>query len=110
MDSATYVGITGIGSALPDKVITNDDLSKIVDTSDEWIRTRTGIRERRIVEDDIATSDLCTEAAIKALEDAKVDPKDIDLIIVATVTPDMAFPSTACIVQKKFRSYKCCSF
>ncbi|NLV77681.1 MAG: ketoacyl-ACP synthase III [Tissierellia bacterium] len=110
MDSATYVGITGIGSALPDKVITNDDLSKMVDTSDEWIRTRTGIRERRIVEDDMATSDLCTEAAIKALEDAKVDPKDIDLIIVATVTPDMAFPSTACIVQKNLGATNAAAF
>lgn len=110
MDSVTYVGITGIGSALPDKVITNDDLSKMVDTSDEWIRTRTGIRERRIVEDDIATSDLCTEAAIKALEDAKVDPKDIDLIIVATVTPDMAFPSTACIVQKNLGATNAAAF
>lgn len=110
MNYATYVGITGIGSAIPDKVITNDDLSKIVDTSDEWIRTRTGIRERRIVEDDIATSDLCTEAAIKALEDAKVDPKDIDLIIVATVTPDMAFPSTACIVQKNLGATNAAAF
>ncbi len=110
MDSVTYIGITGIGSALPDKVITNDDLSKMVDTSDEWIRTRTGIRERRIVEDDIATSDLCTEAAIKALEDAKVDPKDIDLIIVATVTPDMAFPSTACIVQKNLGATNAAAF
>ncbi len=110
MDYATYVGITGIGSAIPDKVITNDDLSKIVDTSDEWIRTRTGIRERRIVEDDMATSDLCTEAAIKALEDAKVDPKDIDLIIVATVTPDMAFPSTACIVQKNLGATNAAAF
>ncbi len=110
MDYATYVGITGIGSAVPDKVITNDDLSKIVDTSDEWIRTRTGIRERRIVEDDMATSDLCTEAAIKALKDAKVDPKDIDLIIVATVTPDMAFPSTACIVQKNLGATNAAAF
>jgi len=110
LDSVTYIGITGIGSALPDKVITNDDLSKMVDTSDEWIRTRTGIRERRIVEDDIATSDLCTEAAIKALEDAKVDPKDIDLIIVATVTPDMAFPSTACIVQKNLGATNAAAF
>jgi len=110
LNYATYVGITGIGSAVPDKVITNDDLSKIVDTSDEWIRTRTGIRERRIVEDDIATSDLCTEAAEKALKDAKVDPKDIDLIIVATVTPDMAFPSTACIVQKNLGAINAAAF
>ena len=110
MDSATYVGITGIGSAVPDKVITNDDLSKIVETSDEWIRVRSGIEERRIVEEDIATSDLCTEAAKKALEDGKVDPKYIDLIIVATVTPDMAFPSTVCIVQKNIGAIDAAAF
>ena len=94
MNSTISVGISGIGSAVPDKVITNDDLSKMVETSDEWIRTRTGIKERRVVEEDVATSDLCTEAALKALKDGNVAPKDIDLIIVATVTPDMAFPST----------------
>lgn len=104
------VGISGIGSAVPEKVITNDDLSKMVDTSDEWIRTRSGIRERRVVEEDVATSDLCTEAAIKALKDGNVHPKDIDLIIVATVTSDMAFPSTACIVQKNIGADNAAAF
>ncbi|WP_276505146.1 beta-ketoacyl-ACP synthase III [Anaerosalibacter massiliensis] len=94
------VGISGVGSCVPEKSLTNDDLSKIVDTSDEWIRTRTGIRERRIADENMATSDLCTEAVKKAIKDANVSPKDVDLIVVATVTPDMAFPSTACIVQK----------
>ena len=94
------VGIVGIGSCVPDKIVTNDDLSKLMDTSDEWIRTRSGIRERRIAKEDVATSDLCTEAAKAAIKDADIDSKDIDLIIIATVTPDMAFPSTACIVQK----------
>ena len=110
MESTVSVGITGIGSAVPDKVITNDDLSKMVDTSDEWIRTRTGIRERRVVDENTATSDLCTEAAKIALKDANVDAKDIDLIIVATVTSDMAFPSTACIVQKNIGAINAAAF
>lgn len=94
------VGVFGVGSCVPNKSLTNDDLSKIVDTSDEWIRTRTGICERRIADKNIATSDLCTDAVKKAIKDANISTKDIDLIVVATVTPDMAFPSTACIVQK----------
>jgi 3-oxoacyl-[acyl-carrier-protein] synthase-3 len=110
LNSTISVGISGIGSAVPDKVITNDDLSKMVETSDEWIRTRTGIKERRVVEEDVATSDLCTEAALKALKDGNVAPKDIDLIIVATVTPDMAFPSTACIVQKNIGADNAAAF
>lgn len=93
------VGITGMGSHLPERVLTNYDLESIVDTSDEWIRTRTGISERRISDADTATSDLATAAALKAMEDAGVTADDIDAIIVATATPDMAFPSTACIVQ-----------
>ncbi len=110
MKSTISVGITGMGSSIPDKVVTNDDLSKIVDTSDEWIRTRSGIRERRIVDENTATSDLCTEAAKKALIDANVNAKDIDLIIVATVTADMAFPSTACIVQKNIEATNAAAF
>lgn len=110
MESTVFVGISGIGSSIPDKVITNDDLSKMVDTSDEWIRTRTGIRERRVVDENTATSDLCTEAAELALKDANVDAKDIDLIIVATVTSDMAFPSTACIVQKNIGATNAAAF
>lgn len=95
------VGILGTGSYLPEKVLTNEALAKTVDTSDEWIRTRTGIRERRIAEDNVATSDLAVQAAKKALDDAKLEPNDIPLIIVATATPDYQFPATACIVQHK---------
>ncbi|AOY77351.1 beta-ketoacyl-ACP synthase III [Clostridium formicaceticum] len=94
------VGITGIGSYLPDKIFTNSDIEKMVETSDEWIVTRTGIKQRRVVDEKTAASDLATKAAEKAIEDAGMDAKEIDLIIVATATPDMAFPSTACIVQK----------
>lgn len=93
--------IIGTGSYMPAKVLTNDDLSKIVDTSDEWITTRTGIKERRIAADNEATSDLASEAARRAMAAAKVTAEEIQLIIVATVTPDMFFPSTACFVQKK---------
>ncbi len=95
------VGISGVGIYLPTKIITNFDLEKMVDTSDEWIRTRTGIQERRIAEDGIATSDLATIAAQDALKDAGAEAEDIDLIVVATATPDMAFPATACIVQDR---------
>ncbi|MGM0381506.1 MAG: beta-ketoacyl-ACP synthase III [bacterium] len=93
--------ITGTGSYVPEKVLTNKDLEKKVDTSDEWIRTRSGIEERRIAADDQAASDLGAKAARKALEDAEITPDAIDLIIVATCTPDMAFPSTACRLQEK---------
>jgi len=99
--SVRNVGIIGIGSYTPPKVVTNSDLEKMVDTSDEWIVTRTGIKERRIAESDVATSDLSFEAAKMALASANLSPKDIDLIIVATVTPDMLFPATACILQDK---------
>lgn len=93
--------IIGTGSYMPEKVLTNDDLSKIVDTNDEWITSRTGIKERRIAADDQATSDLAAEAARRAMASAGVAPEEIQLIIIATVTPDMFFPSTACFVQKK---------
>ena len=95
-----FVGISGIGSYVPDNVITNEDLSKIVDTSNEWIIERTGIQERRIVDEKTATSDIASVAAERALKDARLKPEDIDLIIVATATPDHSFPSTACIVQR----------
>lgn len=94
------VGITGIGKYLPEGILTNDDLANMVDTSNEWIIERTGISERRIAKANIATSDLGTEAARAALKDANINPEDIDLIIVATTTPDHVFPSTACIIQK----------
>src|SRR6185437_9099671 len=95
------VSIIGTGSYVPDKILTNEDLSRIVDTSDEWITTRTGIKERRIAAKDEQTSDMAAKAALKALEQAEVSPKDVDLILVATATPDMLFPATACFVQKK---------
>jgi 3-oxoacyl-[acyl-carrier-protein] synthase-3 len=93
-------GFLGIGSYLPDKILTNADLEKMVDTSDEWIITRTGIRERRMADGSTATSDLAVHAARRALAGAKLEPKDLELIIVATITPDMLFPSTACLVQE----------
>ena len=92
------ISITGIGCCVPERVVTNDELSQLVDTSDEWIVERTGIRERRIAAPDEALSDLCLPAARQALEQAGADASAIDLIIVATVTPDMAFPSTAAIL------------
>lgn len=93
--------IIATGSYVPESVITNHDLEKVVETSDEWIMERTGIRERRIADASQAASDLACEAAQKALKHAQLKPKDIDLVIVATCTPDMPFPSTACIVQDK---------
>ena len=94
-------GIIGWGFYVPDKVLTNSDLEKIVDTSDEWITTRTGIKERRIAPVDMAVSDMALEASKKALEKANLESSDIDLIITATITPDMFFPSTSCFVQAK---------
>ena len=93
--------IIGTGSYLPPKVLTNADLEKLVDTSDEWILTRTGIVERRIAPEEEATSDLALRAAQAALEAAGLDPADLDMILVATITPDMPFPSTACILQDR---------
>ncbi len=95
------VVIAGVGSYAPERILTNADLSKIVDTSDEWIRTRSGIRERRIAADNEACSDLAVKAAAAALADAKMNASDIDLLIIATASPDMPLPSTACIVQHK---------
>ena len=91
----------GTGSYLPERILTNQDMEKIVDTSDEWILTRTGIKERRIAAAEQATSDMALEAAKKALQNAGLKPTDLDLIIVATITPDMPTPSTACWVQGK---------
>src|SRR5699024_1107769 len=95
------IGVIGTGHYLPTKVLTNKDLEQMVDTSDEWIRTRTGIEERRIAEDDIDTSDMAFYAAKQALEEAKLSAHEIDLILVATVTPDTAFPSVAAIIQDR---------
>ncbi len=110
MNSVYSVGIAGIGSYVPPKVITNEDLSKLVDTSNEWIIERTGIRERRVVDNNTSTSDIATIAAKRALEDGNISPEEIDLILVATVTPDMAFPSTACIVQKNIGAVNAAAF
>src|SRR6202171_4267954 len=87
------VSIGGTGSYVPEKILTNADLSRMVDTSDEWITTRTGIKERRVAAKDEHTSDLAAKAALKAIEQAKISPKEIDLVIVATATPDMLFPA-----------------
>lgn len=93
--------VTGVGAFLPETVVTNDDLARIVDTSDEWIQTRSGIRRRHRADEDQAVSDLAVEAARKALEAAGRTPADVDLIIVATTTADLTFPATAAIVQRK---------
>src|SRR5713101_8314822 len=95
------VSIIGTGSYVPEKILSNEDLSRMVDTSDEWITTRTGIKQRRIAAKDENTSDMATRAALNAIEQAKISPKEINLILVATATPDMLFPATACFVQKK---------
>ncbi len=103
-------GITGLGYYVPEKVLTNHDLEKMVDTSDEWIRTRTGITERRIAPKGSGTSDLGAKAAIMALRDAKIKPEAIDLLIVATSTPDMPLPSCACLLQEKIGAKNAVAF
>lgn len=100
------VGIVGIGRYVPENVVTNQDLEKRMDTSDEWIRTRTGIRERRIAGDDINTSHMAYFAAQKAIEDAGIQPEDIDLILTATVTPDQPFPTVSCMIQEQIGAKK----
>jgi len=102
--------IIGTGSYVPQKVLTNSDLEKMVETSDEWIMDRTGIKERRISADNEATSDLALIAAKKALESARLDPKELELIIVGTSSPDMLFPSTACIIQDKIGAVNAAAF
>lgn len=102
--------ITGVGSYLPARVLTNADLEQMVDTTDEWITTRTGITERRLAAPDEATSDLAAAAARRALEMAGVTADQLDLIIVATITPDMLFPSTACLVQRKLGARRAAAF
>ena len=95
------VGILGTGSYAPEKILTNDDLAKMVDTNDEWISTRTGIKERRIASDDEATSDFAYKAALNAIDNAGIDKNEIELVIVATMTADHFTPSTAALVQDK---------
>ena len=110
LSDARNVYVAGTGSYLPSRVLTNADLEHMVDTSDEWIRTRTGIRERRLAADGEATSDMASEAARCALDNASLSAEDIDLLLVATITPDMVFPSTACFVQAKIgaKNAFCC--
>ncbi len=104
------VGIIGTGSCAPPRVLTNFDLERMVDTSDEWIRTRTGIEERRIADADVATSDLALGSARSALESAGITGADVDLMIVATVTPDMFFPCTASLLQQALGAHRATAF
>ena len=104
------VGISGLGFYVPEKILTNFDLEKMVETSDEWIRTRTGISERRIAEKGTGVSDLAAKAAVKALKNAGIGPLDLDLIIMATSTPDMPLPSSACLLQDKIGAKNAAAF
>ena len=102
--------ITGVGSYVPERVLTNADLESIVDTTDEWITTRTGIKQRRMAADDEFTSTMAAAASRKALAQAELDPAELDLIIVATITPDKPFPATACLVQQELGAAKAAAF
>lgn len=106
----SYARIAGTGSFLPEKILTNKDIEKIVDTTDEWIRERTGIEERHIAADDEFTVDLAEKAARNAMQAAGKTAADIDLIIVATTTPDRVFPSTACLLQQRLDIHGCAAF
>jgi 3-oxoacyl-[acyl-carrier-protein] synthase III len=105
-----HAGIIATGSYVPDKILDNAYFEKTVDTNNEWIISRTGIEERRVADENTATSDLATKAALKAMEKSGTKPEEIDLIIVATVTPDFSFPSTACIVQKNLGAVNAAAF
>ncbi|MCK5634661.1 MAG: beta-ketoacyl-ACP synthase 3, partial [Anaerolineales bacterium] len=105
-----FAHVTGWGMAAPDRVLTNDDLAKMVDTSDDWVFSRTGISERRIAEPEESTATLAIDAALRALESTDINAKDIDLIIVATSSPEYIFPSTACIVQDKIGATRAGAF
>ena len=108
--STTYARIAGTGSYLPEKVLTNADLAKFVDTSDEWIVSRTGIRERHVAAEGETTGDLAYHAAVRALEAAGVDASELDLIVLGTTTPDLIFPSTACLLQHRLGANGCPAF
>src|SRR5690242_7340449 len=105
-----YSRLVATGSALPERIVTNADLEKIVDTSDEWIRTRTGIRQRHIAADGETTGDLSFRAAQNALEAAGVKASELDLIVLGTTTPDLIFPSTACLLQHRLGANGCTAF
>lgn len=110
MNNKIGVKILSTGSYVPEKVLTNFDLEKMVDTSDEWISTRTGIKERRILDKNQTTSDLAYNAAVRAIEKAKISVDDLDLILVATVSPDAPLPSTSCYLQKKLKAFNAVAF
>lgn len=110
MSKRIYSRIAGTGSYLPEKVLTNADLEKMVETSDEWIQTRTGIRERHIAAEGETTSDLGYQAALRALDAAGIDASQLDMIVVGTTTPDLIFPSTACLIQAKLGASGCPAF
>ncbi len=110
MTKRIYSRIAGTGSYLPEKVLTNADLAQMVDTSDEWIQSRTGIRERHIAAESETTSDLGYQAALRALEAAGIDASQLDMIVVGTTTPDLIFPSTACLIQAKLGASGCPAF
>ena len=107
---AVFSRIAGTGSALPEKVLTNQDLEQFVDTTDEWIATRTGIRQRHVVAEGETTGDLAYHAAVRALEAAGVQASELDLIVLGTTTPDLIFPSTACLVQHRLGANGCPAF
>lgn len=106
----TYSRIVGTGRYLPERIMTNADLEKIVDTTDEWIRTRTGVERRHVCAEDETTSDMCIEAAKVAMDDAGVKPEDIDMVIAGTTTPDLIFPNIATIIQHKLGIPACTAF
>ncbi|MGH8154841.1 MAG: beta-ketoacyl-ACP synthase III [Rhodanobacteraceae bacterium] len=106
----TYARILATGSALPERIVTNADLARIVDTSDEWIRTRTGIRERRVAADGETTGDLAYRAACQALADAGVKASELDMLVLGTTTPDIVFPATACLIQNRLGANGCMAF
>jgi 3-oxoacyl-[acyl-carrier-protein] synthase-3 len=110
MTQQVFARIAGTGSYLPEKVLTNDDLAKFIDTSDEWIAARTGIRERHVAADGETTGDLAYHAAVRALEAAGVQASELDLIVLGTTTPDLVFPSTACLVQARLGAAGCPAF
>jgi len=110
MHNSVNAGIVGLGMCVPEKVLTNDELSQIVDTNDEWIVSRTGIRERRVTDTATASSDLALVAARQALDDAGIDPMDLDLVICATATGDYVWPATACIIQDKLGARRAGAF
>jgi len=110
MSDRIYARIAGTGSYLPEKILTNDDLAQFVDTSDEWIQTRTGIRQRHVAAEGETTCDLAYQAALRALDAAGVAASELDLIIVGTTTPDLIFPSTACLLQHRLGAEGCPAF